>query len=95
MTLLLTARFEYNHKPDPPLSQYVKNNTRLFGGKKDRGPALLLIIIYIYMSEINMYTTRAGSSSVVRPKLSYVPWPMGLLLRFTRIFMLPNVNEVI
>ena len=42
-----------------------------------------------------MYIMRAGGSSVIRPKLSYVPRPTGLLLRFTRIFMLPNINEVI
>ena len=42
-----------------------------------------------------MYTTRAGSSSVIRPKLSDIPRPTGLLLRFTRIFTLPNINEVI
>ena len=42
-----------------------------------------------------MYIMRAGGSSVVRPKLSYVPRPTGLLLRFTRVFMLPDINEVI
>ena len=48
--------------------------------EKDRGPALLLIIIYPFH---NMYIVRAGGSSVVRPKMSNVPWPVGLLLRLT------------
>ena len=42
-----------------------------------------------------MYTTRAGSSSVIRPKLSDIPRPTGLFLRLSCIFMLPNVKEVI
>ena len=61
--------------------------------KKDRGPALLLIIIYTWRIEICTFT-RAGGSSVIRPKLSYVPRPTGLFLRLTCIFVLPNVNKV-
>ena len=59
------------------------NNTHFWKRAKDRGPALLLYH-NIYMAEINMYITRVGSSSVVRPKLSYVPRPTGLFLRLTR-----------
>ena len=70
------------------------NNTHFWKRAKDRGPALLLYH-NIYMAEINMYITRVGSSSVVRPKLSYVPRPAGLLLRFTQVLMLPDINEVI
>ena len=31
----------------------------------------------------NIYILRAGGSSIVRPKLSYVPRPTGLFLRLT------------
>ena len=85
MSLLLTARFEYDHKPDPPSSYHVdlaKKTHAHLEEKKDNGPALLLYH-NIYMAERNMYTTRAGGSSVVRPKLSYVPRPTGLFLRLT------------
>ena len=55
MTLLLTARFEYDHKPDPPPSYHVdlaKKAHAHLEEKKDRGPALLLIIIYTWLREI-------------------------------------------
>ena len=42
--MLLTARFEYDHKPDSPPS-----DTFTFGGEKDRGPALLFIITYTWI----------------------------------------------
>ena len=83
MIILPTARFEYDHKPDPPSSYHVnlaKKARAHLEEKKDRGPALLLYH-NIYMAERNMYIMRAGGSSVVRPKLSYVPRPTGLLLR--------------
>ena len=50
MIILCTDRFEYDHKPDPPPSDhvmFVMEITHLpLEEKKDRGPALLLIIIY-------------------------------------------------
>ena len=56
VTLLLTARFEYDHKPDPPSSYHVilqwKQHVHLWRRKKDRGPALLLIIIYTWLREV-------------------------------------------
>ena len=56
MTLLPAARFEYDHEPDPPSSYHVNlamNTTRAhLEEKKDRGPALLLIIIYTWLREI-------------------------------------------
>ena len=42
-----------------------------------------------------MYIRVAYGSSIVRPKESYVPWPLCLLLRLTRVFMLSNINEVV
>ena len=42
-----------------------------------------------------MYIMRAGGSSVIRPKLSYVPRPAGLLLRLTRVFVLSNIDKVV
>ena len=45
MTLLLTARFEYDHKTDPPSSYHVDLTKKAHAHleeKKDRGPALLL-----------------------------------------------------
>ena len=55
--------------------------------KKDRDPALAEAPVYyidhnIYIV-ITMYIRRACGSSIVRPKMSYIPWPLGLLLRFT------------
>ena len=56
VTLLPTARFEYDHKPDPPSSYHVilqwKQHVHIWRRKKDRGPALLLIIIYTWLKEI-------------------------------------------
>ena len=49
MTLLPAARFEYDHEPDPPSSYHVDLAKKTYAHleeKKDRGPALLLIIIY-------------------------------------------------
>ena len=85
MTLLPAARFEYDHEPDPPSSYHVdlaKKTHAHLEEKKDGGLALLLYH-NIYMAERNMYIMRAGGSSVVRPKLSYVPRPTGLFLRLT------------
>ena len=46
--ILFTARFKYDHKPDPPPSDhvmFVTEITRLpLEEKKDRGPALFIII---------------------------------------------------
>ena len=42
-----------------------------------------------------MYIRRAYNSGVVRPKESYVPWPLCPLLRLTLVFMLSNINEVV
>ena len=42
-----------------------------------------------------MYIIRAGSSSVVRPKMSNIPRPTGLLLRLMRVFMLSNIDKVV
>ena len=54
--ILFTARFEYDHKPDPPSSYHVilqwKQHVHIWRRKKDRGPALLLIIIYTWLREI-------------------------------------------
>ena len=51
--VLCTARFEFDHKPDPPPSYHVilywKQHSYLLEEKKDRGPALLLIIIYTWL----------------------------------------------
>ena len=86
MTLLPVARFEYDHKPDPPSSYHVnlakKTNTCTFGGEKGQR-SCFIAYHNIYMAERNMYIMRAGGSSVVRPKLSYVPRPTGLFLRLT------------
>ena len=70
------------------------NNTFTFGGEKGH---MSCFIAYrnIYMAYRNMYITRAGGSSVIRPKLSYVPRPTGLLLRLAWIFVLPNVDKVV
>ena len=98
VTLLLMARFEYDHKPDPPLSHHVifaMKTIRAYVEEKKGQRSCFIAYHNIYMVERNMYTTRAGGSSVVRPKLSYVPRPTGLFLRLTWIFVLPNVNEVI
>ena len=91
MILLLTARLKCDHKPDPPF----KLVWHVYLEEKKGQRSCFIAYHNIYMSEINMYTTRAGSSSVIRPKLSDIPRPTGLLLRFTRIFTLPNINEVI
>ena len=86
MTLLLTARLEYDHKPDPPSSYHVNlamKTTRAHLEEKKRQRSCFIAYHNIYMAERNIYTTRAGGSGVVRPKLSYVPQPTGLFLRLT------------
>ena len=73
---------------------WQRKHINLFGsGKKDRGPALLLYH-NIYMAERNMYTTRAGGSSVVRPKMSNIPWPAGPFLQRAWVLVVPNINKV-
>ena len=42
-----------------------------------------------------MYIMRAGGSSSVRPKMSDIPRPAGLLLRLTCVFVLSDINEVV
>ena len=42
-----------------------------------------------------MYIRKAYGSGVVGPKEIYVPRPPGLLLRFTRVCVLSNINEVV
>ena len=42
-----------------------------------------------------MYIRRVGGSGVVRPKMSNIPRPVGLLLRFTRVFVLSNIDKVL
>ena len=85
MTLLLTARFEYDHKLDPPSSYHVNlaKKTRAHLEEKKGQRSCFIAYHNIYMAERNMYIMRAGGSSVVRPKLSYVPRPTGLFLRLT------------
>ena len=85
MTLLLTARFEYDRKPDSFKSacNLVIKTTHTYLEERKGQRSCFIAYHNIYMAEISMYTTRAGSSSVVRPKLSYVPRPTGLFLRFT------------
>ena len=65
--------------------------------KKEQRPCFsrgfgLLYNIYIV---INMYIRKVCGSSLVRPKKGYIPRPLGLLLRFTWVFVLSNINEVV
>ena len=86
MIILLTARFEYDHKPDPPFKSscnLVIKTTRAYLEEKKGQRSCFIAYHNIYMAERNMYIMRAGGSSVVRPKLSYVPRPTGLFLRLT------------
>ena len=69
-----------------------KHINLFWGGKKDRGPALLLYVIYTQYKYIHI---RAGGSSIVRPKMSDIPRPAGLLFRLTWVFVLSNIDEVI
>ena len=39
-----------------------------------------------------MYISRACSSSIVGPEMSNIPRPVGLLLRFTCVFVLSNIG---
>ena len=52
---------------------------------------IILIIIYTQ----NMYIRRTGGSGVVRPKMSNIPRPVGLLLRLTWVFVLSNIDKVV
>ena len=86
MTLLPSARFEHDHKPDPPSSYHVNlamKTTRAYLEEEEGQRSCFIAYHNIYMAERNMYIMRAGGSSVVRPKLSYVPRPTGLFLRLT------------
>ena len=65
--------------------------------KKEQRPRFswgssLLYNIYIVIS---MYIRRARGSSIVRPKKSYIPRLLGLLLWFTWVFVLSNIDEVV
>ena len=83
MIKLFMARFEYDHKPDPPSSYHAMKTTRAHLEEKKGQRSCFIAYHNIYMAERNMYIMRAGGSSVVRPKLSYVPRPTGLFLRLT------------
>ena len=48
----------------------------------------------IYIDK-SMYNTRAGGSCVIRPKMSNIPGPAGLLLRVACIQVFSYINEVI
>ena len=48
----------------------------------------------IYMGR-NTYNTRSGGSGVIRPKMSNVPRPPGLLLRCAWVLVVSNINEVV
>ena len=48
----------------------------------------------IYIGK-SMYITRARGSGVIRPKMSNIPRPAGLLLRLAWVLVLSNINEVV
>ena len=80
------------YKQEPPCNHSWCN-------KNNRDPALAEAPVYyidhnIYIV-ITMYIRRAYGSSIVRPKMSYIPRSMGLLLRFTWIFVLSNIDKVV
>ena len=59
-----------------------------------RGCLLYYIDHNIYIDK-SMYNTRAGGSCVIRPKMSNIPGPAGLLLQLTRFLAFSYINEVV
>ena len=63
MTLLPAARFEYDHKPDPPSSYHVnlakKTNTCTFGGEKGQRSCFIAYHnIYMALEKYVHYESR-------------------------------------